>query len=364
ADRPEDVAEILKEENNSIWVGKVKLLMLEWYAVGILPKLRIHKDNVMEWLVLYAYDPINITEILKTENNSVWVGKVKRLELHGYTVGILPKLRIHKENVMEELDLCADKAEQITEVLKEENNSIWVGKVKCLKLNGHAIEILPKLRIHEENMVEEFVLATNRTENLAEILEPGNKNILAWIAKVHRLSLKNNAIQLLPKLRIHEDNVMEELWLNAYEVDQITEILKTENNSVWVGKVKLLKLKWYAVGILPKLKIHEENVMEWLVLDAYSPEHITEILKTENNSIWVGKVERLDLTLYAIGILPKLKIHEDNVMEWLRLYADRPEDVAEILKEENNSIWVGKVKLLKLEWYAVGILLKLRMHEK
>ncbi|OIR55757.1 MAG: uncharacterized protein A8A55_3498, partial [Amphiamblys sp. WSBS2006] len=157
------------------------------------------------------------------------------LELH-YTVGILTKLRIHKENVMEEvLELYADKTEHISEILKTENNSIWVGRVKKLNLVGDVVDILPKLDFHEENVMEELlVFYADKTEHISEILKTENNSI--WIGKVHRLSLKNNAIQLLPKLRIHEDNVMEELWLNAYEVDQITEILKTENNSVWVGK--------------------------------------------------------------------------------------------------------------------------------
>ncbi|OIR56879.1 MAG: uncharacterized protein A8A55_2367, partial [Amphiamblys sp. WSBS2006] len=351
ADKAEQITEVLKTENNSIWVGKMKRLELYGYTVGILPKLKIHEDNVIEELWLNAYDPINITEILKTENNSIWVGKVKRLVLDGYAVYMLPKLRFHKEHVMDELELNAYEDDCITGIPRMENKSIWAGKVKKLELKGYAVRILPQLRIHEENMVEEFVLATNRTENLAEILEPGNKNILAWIAKVHRLSLKKNAIQLLPKLRIHEENVMEVLELDADRPEDVAEILKEENNSIWVGKVKRLQLIGYVVGILPKLRMHEENVMELLVFYADKTEHIPEILKTENNSIWVGKVKRLEISRHALGILPKLRMHEDNVMEVLELDADRPEDVAEILKEENNSIWVGKVKLLKLEWY-------------
>ncbi|OIR55682.1 MAG: uncharacterized protein A8A55_3572, partial [Amphiamblys sp. WSBS2006] len=150
------------------------------------------------------------------------------------------------------------------------------------------------------------------------------------------------------------ENVMEEgLRLDADKAEQITEVLKTENNCIWVGKVQKLNLRSYAIGILPKLRMHEENVMEWLVLDADKTEDVAEILKTENNSIWVGKVKRLELYGYTVGILPKLRIHEDNVLDVLELYADRSGDVAEILKTENNSIWVGKVKRLVLDGYAV-----------
>ncbi|OIR56882.1 MAG: uncharacterized protein A8A55_2368, partial [Amphiamblys sp. WSBS2006] len=79
-------------ENNSIWVGKVKLLKLEWYAVGILLKLRMHEKNVMEELWLNAYEVDQITEILKTENKSVWVGKVRKISLEGHAGEIKGKL--------------------------------------------------------------------------------------------------------------------------------------------------------------------------------------------------------------------------------------------------------------------------------
>ncbi|OIR55692.1 MAG: uncharacterized protein A8A55_3562, partial [Amphiamblys sp. WSBS2006] len=154
-----------------------------------------------------GYDPEHTDEILKEENNSIWVGKVKKLDLHEYAVGILLKLKLHEENEMEELELDIDYPENVIEILKEENNSIWVGKVKKLYLSHYAVEILPKLRIYGENVVEES-------------------------------------------------------FLDAYDHKHVAEILKTENNSIWVGKVKTLELRACVIQILPKLGISEENVME------------------------------------------------------------------------------------------------------
>ncbi|OIR55577.1 MAG: uncharacterized protein A8A55_3677, partial [Amphiamblys sp. WSBS2006] len=87
----------------------------------------------------------NITRILKEENNSIWVGKVKSLSLKGYAIEIFPKLRIHQENVMEELVVLPDCLENIFGMLKMENKSIWVGKVRKVSLTGHAKRIEDKL---------------------------------------------------------------------------------------------------------------------------------------------------------------------------------------------------------------------------
>ncbi|OIR55871.1 MAG: uncharacterized protein A8A55_3383, partial [Amphiamblys sp. WSBS2006] len=172
----------------------------------------------------------------------------------------------------------------------------------------------------------------------------GSNNI--WIGKVRSLTLKDYAVGILLNLRIHGENVMEELSLEACHSETLIEILKEENNSIWVGKVRKLKLIDYAVNILPKLRIHEENEMEWLYLCVidYGYYHIIEILKEENNSIWIEKVRKINLIGYAIEILPKLGIHEENVMEELELDAYWAECIAEILKMENKSIWIGKVR--------------------
>ncbi|OIR56138.1 MAG: uncharacterized protein A8A55_3116 [Amphiamblys sp. WSBS2006] len=148
---------------------------------------------------------------------------------------------------------------------------------------------------------------------------------------------------------------LKKLDLYGYNPQHITELLKKKNNSIWVGKVKRLELKSYAVGILPKLKLHEENVMEEIVLDACRPEHITELRKTENKSIWIRKTKKLELRGYAVGILPKLRIHGENVMEKLILGACHPEYLTEALITKDKSIWIGKVKEVRLEGLAKEI---------
>ncbi|OIR57754.1 MAG: uncharacterized protein A8A55_1478, partial [Amphiamblys sp. WSBS2006] len=340
-------------ENNSIWVGKVGTLHLKGYAVDIFTKLRIPEENVLEELSLNTNEQQKPTEILKEENNSIWVGKMRKLELSGYAVEILPRLIIHEENEMEELDLRTGFLGQITEILRMKNKSLWVGKVKVLKLRDHTIKILPKLGFHKENQMKVLSLFTDKPSYIVSISREENKSI--WVGKVEKLELYDQTVEILPKLRIHKENVMEELFLSSRCYSFITEILKEEKNSIWVGKVKVLKLEGYTLGILPKLRIHEENEMEKLFLGARCYSFITEILKTKDKSVWVGRVKRLELSCFAIEILPKLRFHGENVMEKLVLSADKPEEISEILKTKDKSVWVGKVKKVRLEGLAKKI---------
>ncbi|OIR56568.1 MAG: uncharacterized protein A8A55_2684 [Amphiamblys sp. WSBS2006] len=360
----EHIEEFLEEENTSIWIGKVKTLRLAGYALGILPKLKLHEENVFEELILCAHNDRNIAEILKKRNNSILVGKVKRLELTGYEIEILSKLRFHEENVMEKLMLCTASPVVIPGILKAKNNSIWVGKVKKLITQHYGAEIIPKLRIHEENVMEELDLYADANGNIADILKEENNSV--WVGRIKKMTLTKCAIRVLPKFRMHEENVLEELELEADSNGDVAEVLGMENNSVLVGRIKKLTLIKYAVRVLPKLRMHEENVMEELFLFADSLGNTSEILKAKNNSILVGKVKRLDLRWYAIRILPKLRFHEENVTEELGVLTGTPGETYEILKPENKSIldWIGKMKKLELGWYALEILPNLRIHEE
>ncbi|OIR56021.1 MAG: uncharacterized protein A8A55_3235, partial [Amphiamblys sp. WSBS2006] len=112
----------------------MKWLVLDGYAVELLPKLRFREENQVEKLLLSAEGAGQIKAILEAENQSIWIGKVKKLVLYGYAVKLLSKLGFHEETQMEELSLGAEGADQITEIRKTEDRSIWVGKVKSLDL--------------------------------------------------------------------------------------------------------------------------------------------------------------------------------------------------------------------------------------
>ncbi|OIR56544.1 MAG: uncharacterized protein A8A55_2706 [Amphiamblys sp. WSBS2006] len=107
-----------------------------------------------------------------------------------------------------------------------------------------------------------------------------------------------------------------ELKIDNFEY--IAEILKTENNSIWIGKMKKMELSECSVEILPKLGFHEENEVEVFDFSELFPGYRKGIHKIRNNSIWVGKVKKTNLVVYAVEILPKSGFHEKT--KWRCLF--------------------------------------------
>ncbi|OIR56111.1 MAG: uncharacterized protein A8A55_3143, partial [Amphiamblys sp. WSBS2006] len=362
AELGEHVSSILGAKDSSIWLGKVKNLRLERHAINLLPKLKLHEDNVLEevfWLDAELGE--HVSSILAAKDSSIWLGKVRKLRLERHAINLLPKLKLHEDNVLEEeFSLDAELREHVSSILAAKDSSIWLGKVRKLKLNHLAVYLLPKMRLHEDNVMEEFWPVTWFGGSVSEKLHAKDS---IWLGKVKNMKLEQHAINILPLLKLHEDNEMEELKLDADAEKYICSILRAKDNSIWLGKMKNIRLERLAIKILPKLRLHEDNVMEWLYLDTESGGDVSGILGAGNRSIWLGKVKSLRLYGYAASTLPKLKLHEDNVMEELYLYAWYREYVSEILVKKDSSIWLGKVKSLRLDVYAINILPKLKLHE-
>ncbi|OIR57722.1 MAG: uncharacterized protein A8A55_1509 [Amphiamblys sp. WSBS2006] len=357
---PDSISEMMRVDNNSIWLGKVKRLELRLFAVSILPKLKLHEESAMEEFCLRVWKSEHASEAICAENNSICLGKVRKLDLSLFAINILPKLKLHGANEMERVCLIINQEEHVSEIMSAKNNSIWLGKVKSLELSGYSVNALPKLALHKENEMEEFYLDADKEEYVSEVIRAENKTI--WLGKVKNLGLWSYAINILPKLCLHEESVMERLYLHAWKTEHVSEVIRAENKNILLEKVKKLELCLFAVNIFPKLSLHKENVMERFYLNVGQEKYISEVIRVKNNSIWAGKIKKLELDLFAIKILPKLKLHKENEMEELYLNADKVEHVAEIILTENNSIWLGKVMKLELWNYAINAIPKLALH--
>ncbi|OIR56355.1 MAG: uncharacterized protein A8A55_2898, partial [Amphiamblys sp. WSBS2006] len=128
-------------------------------------------------------------------------------------------------------------------------------------------------------------------------------------------------INILPKLRINENNEVKKLRLDATEKEHVSTIL-AQDQPFCIGRMKDMILEDYAVSILQKLRIHEAHRIEQLRLNAREKEHVDGIL-SQDQPFYVGRMEEMILGSYAVSLLPKLGIHEDNVVEKLSLYASK-----------------------------------------
>ncbi|OIR57074.1 MAG: uncharacterized protein A8A55_2172, partial [Amphiamblys sp. WSBS2006] len=333
------------------------VLLEETPLVCMIPKLKIAKGNVMELFSLNIRNEENITELFIAEDRSIYLGRIKKLVLKNYAVLALPKIELCGDNEVEGLYLSAEEMYYVSGITRAED-SIYVGRVKRLKLLGYAISTLPKIELHEDNEMDELLLDAEKIEYVSGIVRAKDS---IYVGRINNMKLLGYAVNTLPKIKLHEDNEMERLYLDVKETVNVSGITSAED-TIWIGRVKKLVLRNYATSILPRIKLHEDNEMEELVLYAEKEQNVSEIIRVRDNSIWVGRVKKLVLSDYAVNTLPKIKVHEDNEMEDIHLYAEKERNVSEIIRARDSSIWVGRVKKLVVFGYAINTLPKIRLH--
>ncbi|OIR56547.1 MAG: uncharacterized protein A8A55_2714, partial [Amphiamblys sp. WSBS2006] len=199
------------------------------------------------------------------------------------------------------------------------------------------INIVPKLRINE---VEWLLVVATEKEDVATILAQDQPFCVGY---VETMTLKDYAVSILLKLRIRKDCCeVKLLTLGATKKEHVSEILSQEK-PVFIGRVETMTLKNYAVSILLKLRIHKDCCeVKLLTLGATKKEHVAEILSQEK-PVFIGRVKEMVLAKYAVSVLPKLRINNDNTMEKFVLSADEWH-FSRILEEKDKSIEVGRIR--------------------
>ncbi|OIR55671.1 MAG: uncharacterized protein A8A55_3583, partial [Amphiamblys sp. WSBS2006] len=146
-------------------------------------------------------------------------------------------------------------------------------------------------------------------------------------------------------------------FLNSWEAEQVAEIHR-QDKKIWLGKIKNIELENNTVDLLSKLRLPEDNVLEMLEVYACNKRCFTELARQPNASIWLGRIKNIKLMYYAVDALPKLLVPEDNVVERLETSAGKQEHCLEILQQPDESIWLGRIKNIDLENQAARHIFK------
>ncbi|OIR57172.1 MAG: uncharacterized protein A8A55_2075 [Amphiamblys sp. WSBS2006] len=266
-------------------------------------------------------------------------------------INILPKLRIHEDCEVKTLVVSTTEEEHVAAILTQDQ-PICVGSMESMSLDGYAVSILTKMRNHKNSMVEKLALYADEEEHIAEILAQDQP---VCVGRVRDMAFRDYAVGVLPKL-IHEDWGVEYLSLSARKEEHVAAIL-SQGQPLCVGRMRSMNLDGYAVCVLPKLEIHGDHEMEFLRLYAYEKEHVAAIL-AQDQPVCAGRAKSIALEEYAVGILPKL-IHEDWGVKSLRLNASKEEHVAAILTQK-QAVYLGSVKEMEFRDYAVFVFLKIK----
>ncbi|OIR56938.1 MAG: uncharacterized protein A8A55_2312 [Amphiamblys sp. WSBS2006] len=253
-----------------------------------------------------------------------------------------------------------------------------------------------------ENCIEEIDRAVYRPASfsLGETLSPNIDRIppRSIVCACREIFLhKNSSLNLLLKLETQENNEVEDIELVAFGCSQMEEIMREDSKSICIGKIKRMKLTGYAIYVLPKLAICEENEMESFTMNAELPMEVFSLrglTKTiiSNSDIWerparrlhhehhdksgdktapaqhprfsIGRTKNMKVSCYAIHFLSFLKLHGENEMEGFAMYASSSKQIIHLTRKEDILFDVGRVKNVFLEDYAVKTLPDLRFHEE
>ncbi|OIR58750.1 MAG: uncharacterized protein A8A55_0437 [Amphiamblys sp. WSBS2006] len=330
---------------------------VEIFSIGlisILPKLRINEDSKVENLRLYAWEEAHVAALLRQEK-PVCVGRVKNMDLKEYAVGVLTKMSL-EDCEFEKLSLYAWEEAHVAALLKQEK-PVCVGRVKEMFLEEYAVGVITKVRVHKDCGVEYLRLTASEEAHVAAVLRHERK---FCVGRVKRMELQEYAVCVIMKMSL-EDFEFEKLILDARREEYVSVVLEYDKTScdgilknvifmgccavqeqkICVRRVKDMWLSEYAVGVLTKMSL-EDCEFEKLSLYAWEEEHVAAVLRQEK-TIYVWRVKRMELRQYAVSILLKLIIHEDNTMESLDVTAYGKE-LSRILKEGDSSIELGRIR--------------------
>ncbi|OIR57223.1 MAG: uncharacterized protein A8A55_2020 [Amphiamblys sp. WSBS2006] len=320
-------------------VGRVKNMSLKNYVVSVLPKTRIHEGYEVEWLWLNTSKEEHIAEIL-SQDQPFCIGRAKNMLVSGYAVSVLPKLLIHKDQEIEFLKLVASKEEHVSTILAQDQK-FCVGRVKKMKFEEYAVFVFLKMKETRENL-ESLVLSINGDELWRKMQgELKEENTVICIEEVGKLTLKGHAVNILPALKTKRE--MDRFVLDANTEDQISEVLAEKYKGVSFEGIKGFGLSGSTMNLLPKMRIGEDCEIETYNLFAQEERQVSHVLGKEDRSIATGRVKNMELLWYAVCVIPKLRIHEDNIMESFVLDAGK-RDFSRILEEGDSSIELGRIR--------------------
>ncbi|OIR55635.1 MAG: uncharacterized protein A8A55_3619, partial [Amphiamblys sp. WSBS2006] len=75
---------------------------------------------------------------------------------------------------------------------------------------------------------------------------------------------------------------------------------------IWIGKMKELYVYYFGIEILPKLKFHEKNVMKKFWIIERGPEEIALFLRREDRSIQMSATDNLETNKITEIIMEKI----------------------------------------------------------
>ncbi|OIR56302.1 MAG: uncharacterized protein A8A55_2952, partial [Amphiamblys sp. WSBS2006] len=259
---------VLKKEHGAFHFRFAWDVELSESAVMLLPRLQEtqRKDHRIK-LTLKAKTPEVFDELAKKENRSIKVGEIYYMRLENYAVITLFKINIPQGN--SRIKISAIIWHSLIDAVRNkferngDNEKIYTGTVSCLALGGTDF-LLPRIKTSGESDIYHL-----RIGEKSNHMKPVSGERLLEYKKIRNISMvDDNAHELLPLMKIPEEHTAERLEIFINKKETFEEIMKMENRSIKIGKVDCFELRGrFVPGIIPKLKINTEHTAKLLFID-------------------------------------------------------------------------------------------------
>eukprot|EP00917_Polyrhabdina_sp_WS-2016_P023749 GHVP01051377.1.p1 GENE.GHVP01051377.1~~GHVP01051377.1.p1 ORF type:complete len:619 (+),score=84.39 GHVP01051377.1:30-1886(+) len=360
---------IRKIGNKSIEIGSyAESVVLADFGIDLLPKFTIKKDHIIIVLDLTASEGIHIEDLLEFEDRGINLGKIiHKIQLYKFAINILPKLRIPEDGILEIMALTADLEGQILpSSLEMDEKSIEVGTIgKGISLKGHAIKLLPKLNF-VKNGYTPFILLDTLCEDGFNIEKMDKYSFINTGKAIKNIVIRGHSESLLRLFNLDEENNIENICLSQrigleqYEKNLITSPI------IFGNITKYLEIEGGALILFPFIRVSQNNYLECLSLSSNSKIPTDNLLHMDDSSINLGRITKeIRLYGYAVNILRLIKIYEDSICCELFLKVWAHEQTSYLLQANDNSIFIGEISEgITISGMAIEVLQKLKWKEE
>ncbi|OIR56851.1 MAG: uncharacterized protein A8A55_2401, partial [Amphiamblys sp. WSBS2006] len=333
----------LLERENKIFIGLVDEVWLYGYAINLLTKIETQKGNKMKNLVI-SHGSLSKIEPLLESKEKTHLGKTKSLDIKNpESNGMEKKIR----EILETRNVIRDSWADYLSRRKGLSSKEGQGEAPSAGPRGGS---LPQ---QNANGLPRVVAKTKTEDETFDVLEEIKEGACSEMAlkKIFMRGCYGKGFDS-HKFVWKGKGVADEGADVEFNLAKISDENKTRINDgeLDLGRIKELRLYRNAVELLPMLKIHEDNKMDMLNLYCDSLSELGSLLERENR-VFIGLVDEAWLDGYAINLLTKIETQKGNEMTKLIISDGSPSNIGPLLESE-EKIHLGKIK--SLDFFSCG----------
>ncbi|OIR56401.1 MAG: uncharacterized protein A8A55_2852 [Amphiamblys sp. WSBS2006] len=331
----------LLERENKIFIGLVYNVWLHGYAINLLTKIETQEGNEMTELTIWSGSLSKIEPLLESKE-TLYLEEINRLD---FSLCENDRTKEKIREILETRNVIRDSWADYLSRRKGLSSKESQGEAPSAGPHGGA---LPQ---QNANGLPRVLAKTKTEDETFDVLEEIKEGACSEMAlkDIFMQSYFGKGFDSYKFVWKKKGDTDEGADVVEFGFAKISDENKTRINDgeLDLGRIKRLRLYRNAVELLPMLKIHEDNKMDMLDLSCDSLSELGSLLERENK-IFIGLVDEAWLDGYAINLLTKIETQEGNEMKKLTIWCGSLSKI-QPLRESREKIHLGKIKSLDIK---------------